>query len=191
MDDLPADADKEGRSYTMTVDENATIKVTTVKLVSVSGEHTNDDMYNSIGDVYIKYKGEVANTFIVPVGTTVELVAEPEEGYILDYYYLNYDESTKFTENAYTVENTDKEIIVIKGAFKVNPDSGIESLNSIQGHYDAETMQIITTGGNTKVYTVSGKMVLESNETNISVSALENGIYIVKTQKGVFKLVKK
>ena len=178
--DVPADADKEGRSYTMTVDENATIKVTTVKLVSVSGEHTNDDMYNSIGDVYIKYKGEVANTFIVPVGTTVELVAE-----------LNYDESTKFTENAYTVENTDKEIIVIKGAFKVNPDSGIESLNSIQGHYDAETMQIITTGGNTKVYTVSGKMVLESNETNISVSALENGIYIVKTQKGVFKLVKK
>lgn len=188
---VPADEGREGRNYTMTVDENATIKVTTVKLVSVSGEHTNDDLYNSIGDVYIKYKGEVGNTFIVPVGTTVELVAEPEEGYILDYYYLNYDESTKFTENTYTVENADREIITIKGAFKVDPGSGIESLNSLQGHYDAETMQIITAGGNTKVYTVSGKMVLESNETNISVSALENGIYIVKTQKGVFKLVKK
>ena len=188
---VPADEGKEGRSYTITVDENATIKVTTVKLVRVTGEHTNDDMYNSIGDVYIKHNGEVSSSFIVPVGTTVELIAEPEEGYMLDYYYLNYDESTKFTENVYTVENADREIITIKGAFKVDPGSGIESLNSLQGHYDAETMQIITAGGNTKVYTVSGKMVLESNETNISVSALENGIYIVKTQKGVFKLVKK
>lgn len=180
----------DARSYTMTVEDDAVIAVRTSKLVQVGGDITYGQDYNPIGRVRLRHEGKIYDDVFVPVGTTVEVIAEPVTGYMLDFYYLSFDEANKLDGTTYTVENTDKDIIIIKGAFKKIPD-GIEPISSMQGHYDAQSMQIITTGGNTKVYAVSGKKVLESDETSISVSTLESGIYIVKTREGVFKLVKK
>ena len=180
----------DARSYTMTVEDDAVIAVRTSKLVQVGGDITYGEDYNPIGRVRLRHEGKIYDDVFVPVGTTVEVIAEPVTGYMLDFYYLSFDEANKLDGTTYTVENTDKDIIIIKGAFKKIPD-GIEPISSMQGHYDAQSMQIITTGGNTKVYAVSGKKVLESDETSISVSTLESGIYIVKTREGVFKLVKK
>lgn len=180
----------DARSYTMTVEDDAVIAVRTSKLVQVGGDITYGEDYNPIGRIRLRHEGKIYDDVYVPVGTTVEVIAEPVTGYMLDFCYLSYDEANKLDGTTYTVENTDKDIIIIKGAFKKIPD-GIESISSMQGHYDAQSMQILTTGGNTKVYAVSGKKVLESDETSISVSTLESGIYIVKTREGVFKLVKK
>ena len=190
--EISADGDEgmDARSYTMTVEDDAVIAVRTSELVQVAGEITYGEDYNPIGRMQFRYDGKVGNDFYVPVGATVEVIAKPVAGYMLDFCYISYDENNKLEGTTYTVENTDKDIIVFKGAFKKIPD-GIESISSMQGHYDAQSMQIITTGGNTKVYAVSGKKVLESDETSISVSTLESGIYIVKTREGVFKLVKK
>lgn len=193
MNDLevPADTGQEGKSYTMTINENAVVKVRTGKLVNITGEITNDASYNRIGEVKLKYKGEIGHDFTLPVGETVELVPLPAAGYELDFYYTRYDESTKFTENSYTItkEDEEREIVVIKGAFK-NANS-IKSLNAIQSYYDVNEKQLITIGGNTKIYTVSGEIILESIETNISVASLKEGVYIVKTQDRIFKLIKK
>ena len=180
----------DARSYTMTVEDDAVIAVRTSKLVQVGGDITYGEDYNPIGRIRLRHEGKIYDDVYVPVGTTVEVIAEPVTGYMLDFCYLSYDEANKLDGTTYTVENTDKDIIIIKGAFKKIPD-GIESISSMQSHYDAQSMQIITTGGNTKVYAVSGKKVLESDETSISVSTLESGIYVVKTREGVFKLVKK
>lgn len=180
----------DARSYTMTVEDDAVIAVRTSKLVQVGGDITYGEDYNPIGRIRLRHEGKIYDDVYIPVGTTVEVIVEPVTGYMLDFCYLSYDEANKLDGTTYTVENTDKDIIIIKGAFKKIPD-GIESISSMQSHYDAQSMQIITTGGNTKVYAVSGKKVLESDETSISVSTLESGIYIVKTREGVFKLVKK
>ena len=190
--EISADGDEgiDARSYTMTVEDDAVIAVRTSKLVQVGGDITYGEDYNPIGRIRLRHEGKIYDDVYVPVGTTVEVIAEPVTGYMLDFCYLSYDEANKLDGTTYTVENTDKDIIIIKGAFKKIPD-GIESISSMQSHYDAQSMQIITTGGNTKVYAVSGKKVLESDETSISVSTLESGIYIVKTREGVFKLVKK
>lgn len=190
--EISADGDEgiDARSYTMTVEDDAIITVRTSELVQVGGDITYGEDYNPIGRIRLRHEGKIYDDVYVPVGTTVEVIAEPVTGYMLDFCYLSYDEANKLDGTTYTVENTDKDIIIIKGAFKKIPD-GIESISSMQGHYDAQSMQIITTGGNTKVYAVSGKKVLESDETSISVSTLESGIYIVKTREGVFKLVKK
>ena len=190
--EISADGDEgiDARSYTMTVEDDAIITVRTSELVQVGGDITYGEDYNPIGRIRLRHEGKIYDDVYVPVGTTVEVIAEPVTGYMLDFCYLSYDEANKLDGTTYTVENTDKDIIIIKGAFKKIPD-GIESISSMQSHYDAQSMQIITTGGNTKVYAVSGKKVLESDETSISVSTLESGIYIVKTREGVFKLVKK
>ena len=180
----------DARSYTMTVEDDAVIAVRTSKLVQVGGDITYGEDYNPIGRIRLRHEGKIYDDVYIPVGTTVEVIVEPVTGYMLDFCYLSYDEANKLDGTTYTVENTDKDIIIIKGAFKKIPD-GIESISSMQSHYDAQSMQIITTGGNTKVYAVSGKKVLESDETSISVSTLESGIYVVKTREGVFKLVKK
>ena len=190
--EISADGDEgiDARSYTMTVEDDAVIAVRTSKLVQVGGDITYGEDYNPIGRIRLRHEGKIYDDVYVPVGTTVEVIAEPCTGYMVDFCYLSYDEANKLDGTTYTVENTHKDIIIIKGAFKKIPD-GIESISSMQGHYDAQSMQIITTGGNTKVYAVSGKKVLESDETSISVSTLESGIYVVKTREGVFKLVKK
>ena len=190
--EISADGDEgmDARSYTMTVEDDAVIAVRTSKLVQVGGDITYGEDYNPIGRIRLRHEGKIYDDVYIPVGTTVEVIVEPVTGYMLDFCYLSYDEANKLDGTTYTVENTDKDIIIIKGAFKKIPD-GIESISSMQSHYDAQSMQIITTGGNTKVYAVSGKKVLESDETSISVSTLESGIYVVKTREGVFKLVKK
>lgn len=186
-----AEMTKDGeKSYSGVIDDNAVIKIRIEQRVQVSGDLTNEPVtYLTIGWTYIKYNGEVATSHIVPVGATVEIVVKALEGYELDYLYLNYNEEDKYEGTTYTVENADREIITIKGAFK--KASSIDEISQLQNHYDAASMQIITTGGTTQVYTVSGEKVLESADTNISISALRSGLYIVKTQDGIFKIMKK
>lgn len=178
------------KSYKGVINDNSVIRIRTEQRVSVSGDLTNEPVtFLTIGWTYIKYNGEVATSHIVPVGGTVEIVVKPLEGYELDYLYLNYDEGDKYEGTTYTVPNADREIITIKGAFKKS--TGISGVGLLRNHYDAASMQILTTGGTTQVYTVSGEKVLESADTNVSVAALRSGLYIVKTQDGIFKIMKK
>ena len=185
--------DDARRSFTIKVENHTLIKATTEHKVTVTGVYSHDEFYDRIGRIDIKYKGETAEEFSVPVGESVELVPVPMmKDYKLENYFLNYDQELKFTENSYTVKPEDLEnhngLVVIKGNF-VKLDN-IENTNVLQSYYDAATMQIRTNGGETRIYTISGELVLGSAEMNIDVSALENGVYVVKTQDKVFKLIK-
>ena len=180
------------KSYKGVINDNSVIRIRTEQRVIVSGDLTNEPVtVLTIGWTYIKYNGEIATSHIVPVGGTVEIVVKPLEGYELDFLYLNYDENDKYEGTTYTVPNADREIITIKGAFKKLDPGSVNGVNAAQYHYDAASMQILTTGGTTQVYTVSGEKVLESADTNVSVAALRSGLYIVKTQDGIFKIMKK
>ena len=191
--DVAPEAGKEN-SYRITIEQNTLIKATTGKKVRVTGDFTYDEAFERIGNVEIKYKGKKATLFDVFVGETVELVPTTlKKDYKLENYFLNFDPELKFTENSYTVKPEDLEkfsgIVTIKGNFlKID---NIENTNTLQSYYDAATMQIMTNGGVTSVYTVSGNKVLESTETNVDVSTLACGIYVVKVQDKVFKLIKK
>lgn len=181
---------KENKSYEGTIEDNAVIKIRTEQRVNVVGSITFEPVTQAeMGRTYIKYNGETETSLIVPIGATVEIVAVPAQGYELDYLYLSVPEN-RIEGMTYTIENGDREILLFKGAFKKS-GSGINQVNTLQSHYDAESMQIVTTGGITQVYSLSGERVIESAGTNISVSALRSGMYIVKTQDGVFKIVKK
>lgn len=189
--EMTPDEGGENKSYSGIIEDNAVIRVRTEQRVSINGNTTSDPVtYAIIGRVGIKYKGETKTTHIVPVGATVELVVEASEGYELDYLYDVSAPEIKLEGTTYTVENTDREVISLKGAFKKS-ESGIKDVNTLQSRYDPESMQIVTTGGITQVYSLSGERILESADTNISVSALRSGMYIVRTQDSVFKIVKK
>lgn len=186
----PVEAGKQ--DYRIVIEQNALIKVVTEPRVQVAGDATTNAQYQVIGDVFFKYNGEVAHSLLVPVGAVVDLLPLPKDGYRLEFYYTDYDKTKKFTENTYTVKAEDLEgdaMVVIKGEFSAIPN-GINTINSERSYYDVEKMQIVTQGGHTMVYTVSGKIVLESAEENISVAALEQGVYVVKTRDSVFKIVK-
>lgn len=195
-DVMVAPDEDDPNSYHIMIEENATIKVTTEQLVSITGDKTTDEGYNDIGEVFIKYKDEVARSFLVAVGETVELVPQPEPGYKLDYYFRNYVDEDRLPENAttYTITEEDRDglgLVVIKGKFIVDTEHAIKNVNSLECYYDAENMKIKTTGGETQVYNLSGKIVILSSQADIDVSNLAKGVYIVKAQNNVFKLVKK
>ncbi len=188
---VPAD-ENDPNSYHIIINDNATIKVRTEQLVLVRCDLTNDAALNRVGDVYIKVNGVEVHNTLARVNDELELVPRPEAGYELEYYFRNYNEDDRFTGNIYKVRQEDfdneSHFIVIKGAFK--KVSAIDNVETGQSYYDAAAKNILSAGGKTEVYTISGETVISTMETVIPVSDLAKGVYIVKAQDRIFKLIK-
>ena len=74
----------------------------------------------------------------------------------------------------------------------ISPASGIEGIASGKVYYDAHTGLLISpTPTQTTVYNLSGQIVLQvNNATEISVSALEKGVYIANVGGEMIKFIK-
>lgn len=184
-------ADNEN-SYKIVIKENTVIKITTEQLVYVSGERTTDQAYNTIGNVWVGYKGETVYRAKVRVGETVDLVPEPAQGYSFDHFIRNLNEDDHYTSDKYTVTQEDLDnggIVSFKGVFVLS--TGLTDLSAPISYYDEQSSTIVNAGGPCSVYTISGEKLFVSDNRYISLSGYQKGVYIVKSQDRIFKIIKK
>lgn len=179
-------------AYVITVEKNTVIDIQALKRIYVTGGRTYDDN-GQIGQVFIKYNGIISESANVRAGETVELIKEYNSNtHQFIHYIIGYNENQKHYEDTYTVTQNDIDTdrsLSFTGVFDLATSS---DKNVIQkSRYNESRREIITNGGTTKVFSISGECVISSQETIIGINTLKNGIYIVRTSDSTFKIVKK
>ncbi len=88
-------------------------------------------------------------------------------------------------------EDADSEdVIWISGLMRLR-DTGVESVGSDEGNffYDSSRMTVSSPEG-IRIFTVNGQLVISSDESEVSVAGLENGVYVAVSGGRTIKFVK-
>lgn len=189
--DLKLDPDTDG-GYMTVVQKNTIISIDALKRIYVTGGRSYGES-GQIGRVFIKYNGEISESFNVRAGETVELIKEyNSETHTFLHYIIGYNKDQIHYDDQYTITQEDIDTdrsLSFTGVFDIAASAGQNMIS--KSRYNEASQEIITSGGGIKIFSISGECILSSNESIISVNMLKNGIYIVKTADSIFKIIKK
>ena len=191
---VPAEAlSEDGFVYTFKADKDADIHAVFSKKAAPAVDYTITLEASKGGAVTAMVDQETIESGAkVPAGTTIKVIATPDEGYEIDEWFVD-DETIPTPEKGYYYFDLNKDTKV-KVTFRLSVAVEQPTQNQLVAYVTNGGTRLEIAGGaegaEVRLYDYTGQLLLASTEHALDISALPAGSYIVLVGNYTTRIVK-